>query len=179
MQSERRRELRESPKSTGQEECREWASISSVLLLFLRVKRMFGHLWPSIWDNNKDCGGTQAREAFLWKKRTSYVTLDQTAHPEVKIPVPRHSWWICSTHKPQRGKKPLSVSATSSGIQGLSPPEIFQQEIQVCCAIEESCSRTTPLNSLSPLSPVHDLWPPLSAAVPLQEHNDQLSDSDS
>lgn len=35
------------------------------LLIFPPLPRREEDVWPGIWDNNKDCGGAEAREAFL------------------------------------------------------------------------------------------------------------------
>lgn len=35
------------------------------LLIFPPLPQREEDVWPSFWDNNKACGGTQAREVFL------------------------------------------------------------------------------------------------------------------
>lgn len=80
-------------------------------------------------DKNKDCGGTEAREAFLWKSIQSYVEQDQTSHPGVKNPSAA-AFMVDLKHPQAQRKKPLSVFESPSGIQDSSPPEIFLDEIR-------------------------------------------------
>lgn len=98
------------------------------LLIFPPLPQCEEDVQPSIWDKNKDCGGTEAREAFLWKNIHRYVAPDQPSYPGAKIYLLLHWWWIWSTHKLRAGKKTSSVSLTPAGIQGVSPPEISLAE---------------------------------------------------
>lgn len=81
--------------------CREWASISSFFLLFLSVKRMCSQASGT----RTRTGGTEAREAFLWKNIHRYVAPDQPSYPGANIYLLLHWWWIWSTHKLGAGKK--------------------------------------------------------------------------
>lgn len=135
--------------SRWREVCREWASISPFFLLFLCVKRMC-----SLASGTTTRTVVGLRHGKHSSEKTPIAMWSRTKPPTEgwKIPLPLHSWWIWSTHKPWE-KSPSLSSETPSGIQDVSPPEIFQDEIR---------ATAEPLPSYSP-SRVHDLWTSLWA----------------
>ena len=70
---------RERSASRREEVCMEWVW-SSFFLLFISVKRMCS---LASGTTTRDCGGTEAREAFLWKNTLCYVAPDQNSYPGV------------------------------------------------------------------------------------------------
>lgn len=116
----------ERSESRREEVCKEWASISSFFLLFLGVKRMCN---PASGTTTRTVVGLKHGKHFSEKPSIAMWPRTKPPTQRWKNPLPLHSWWIWSTHKPW-GKKPLSVSETPSGIQDVSPPEIFPDKIR-------------------------------------------------
>lgn len=59
--------------------------VGLMLLIFPPLPRCEADVKPSIWDNNEDCGRTEAREAFLWTNIHCNVARAQASHLRARI----------------------------------------------------------------------------------------------